>query len=195
MFEAIRRVMAERDPDGAVVPYLVPGFTDSKHYAKTGATCYGFYPMKLLAGMVFSDLAAGRPGQEVGVLTHGPMEGFDFLWVRCEPLDLQMVSVLDLFEQIVCFGMVQQRVDKEDAEGALQAGGEVNDDDAGFLKAGPDRQTVSVLHHGVMEQFFGVHVFEVAWVEVIREGHDLYPTDIGRSRRPFLVHLVYFQCV
>lgn len=59
LFDAIRAVIEERDPEGIVVPYLMPGFTDSRSYASTGAICYGFYPLKLPPGMVFSKLFHG----------------------------------------------------------------------------------------------------------------------------------------
>ncbi|MEM8953413.1 MAG: M20/M25/M40 family metallo-hydrolase [Verrucomicrobiota bacterium] len=58
-FESIREVLAARDPEGIVVPYMAPGFTDSSEYGKTGAICYGFYPLRLPEGIVFSKLFHG----------------------------------------------------------------------------------------------------------------------------------------
>ncbi|MEM7145876.1 MAG: M20/M25/M40 family metallo-hydrolase [Verrucomicrobiota bacterium] len=58
-FEKIREVVAARDPEGIVVPYMAPGFTDSSEYGKTGATCYGFYPLRLPEEIVFSKLFHG----------------------------------------------------------------------------------------------------------------------------------------
>jgi acetylornithine deacetylase/succinyl-diaminopimelate desuccinylase-like protein len=58
-FEKIKEVIARRDPDGIVVPYMAPGFTDSSQYAKTGAICYGFYPLQLPPDLVFSKLFHG----------------------------------------------------------------------------------------------------------------------------------------
>ncbi len=71
LFESIRDVIKERDPDGVVLPYLVPGFTDSRCYAETGATCYGFYPLRLPEGMVFSRLFHGTDERI-------PLESFRF---------------------------------------------------------------------------------------------------------------------
>jgi acetylornithine deacetylase/succinyl-diaminopimelate desuccinylase-like protein len=58
-FEKIREVIRARDPEGIVVPYMAPGFTDSSQYGKTGAICYGFYPLQLPPGLVFSKLFHG----------------------------------------------------------------------------------------------------------------------------------------
>ena len=59
LYEAIKDVMGERDPDGVVIPSIVPGFTDSKNYAKLGAVCYGFYPLKLNEELSFASLFHG----------------------------------------------------------------------------------------------------------------------------------------
>nr|AHZ46166.1 peptidase [uncultured bacterium 12-5D] len=59
LFDAIREVMAEHDPEGTVLPYLMPGFTDSCCYKEIGATCYGFYPLKLPPGLIFAKLFHG----------------------------------------------------------------------------------------------------------------------------------------
>jgi acetylornithine deacetylase/succinyl-diaminopimelate desuccinylase-like protein len=59
LFEAIKDVMGERDPDGVVIPSILPGFTDSMNYAKLGAVCYGFYPLKLDETINFTSLFHG----------------------------------------------------------------------------------------------------------------------------------------
>jgi acetylornithine deacetylase/succinyl-diaminopimelate desuccinylase-like protein len=59
LFAAIEEVMRLRDPGGVVVPYMVPGFTDAKSYHRLGATCYGFYPMLLPAGLRFAQMFHG----------------------------------------------------------------------------------------------------------------------------------------
>ena len=69
LFEKIREVMAERDPEGIVVPSMIPGFTDSQNYARLGADCYGFYPLKLDPEL---DFAAMFHGDDERI----PIDGF-----------------------------------------------------------------------------------------------------------------------
>lgn len=59
LYKAIEDVMIEADPDGIVIPSMIPGFTDSYNYAKLGATCYGFYPLKLDADIEFAEMFHG----------------------------------------------------------------------------------------------------------------------------------------
>ncbi len=59
LYRTIEEVMIEADPDGIVIPSMIPGFTDSFNYAKLGATCYGFYPVKLDADIEFSEMFHG----------------------------------------------------------------------------------------------------------------------------------------
>jgi acetylornithine deacetylase/succinyl-diaminopimelate desuccinylase-like protein len=59
LFHAIRETVVERDPGSVVVPSIVPGFTDSKNYARLGATCYGFYPLRLPPELNFAALFHG----------------------------------------------------------------------------------------------------------------------------------------
>jgi acetylornithine deacetylase/succinyl-diaminopimelate desuccinylase-like protein len=59
LFAEIRRTMARHDPQGTVVPYMVPGFTDAKAYQRMGATCYGFYPLRLPPELKFSRMFHG----------------------------------------------------------------------------------------------------------------------------------------
>ena len=47
LYETIERVLRKHDPAGVPVPYMIPGFTDSFAYAKLGATCYGFSPVRI----------------------------------------------------------------------------------------------------------------------------------------------------
>jgi acetylornithine deacetylase/succinyl-diaminopimelate desuccinylase-like protein len=47
LYDTITRVLARRDPGAKPVPYMIPGFTDSFAYARLGATCYGFSPVRL----------------------------------------------------------------------------------------------------------------------------------------------------
>ena len=46
MFEHLSNVIRRNDPQGAPLPYMIPGFTDAKAYARLGAICYGFAPVK-----------------------------------------------------------------------------------------------------------------------------------------------------
>lgn len=59
LFRAIERSLAVADPDGHVVPAIVPGFTDSHNYARLGAQCYGFYPLRLPETLDFAALFHG----------------------------------------------------------------------------------------------------------------------------------------
>jgi acetylornithine deacetylase/succinyl-diaminopimelate desuccinylase-like protein len=69
------RLIVERveaaDPGATAVPWLLPGATDSKFYARLGAVCYGFSPVKL------------GPATPFGSLYHGnderlPIDGFQW---------------------------------------------------------------------------------------------------------------------
>ena len=44
----INRWIAERDPGAAVVPVILPGFTDSSHFRAAFPECvaYGFFPQR-----------------------------------------------------------------------------------------------------------------------------------------------------
>jgi acetylornithine deacetylase/succinyl-diaminopimelate desuccinylase-like protein len=60
LYEAIRRVIQEHHPGAIAVPLMIPGFTDSHAYAKLGATCYGFSPVKMPRGLNFTGLYHGH---------------------------------------------------------------------------------------------------------------------------------------
>ncbi len=59
LYRKIEAALKDRDPDGHVVPSIIPGFTDSHNYARLGATCYGFYPLQLPEGLDFAALFHG----------------------------------------------------------------------------------------------------------------------------------------
>jgi acetylornithine deacetylase/succinyl-diaminopimelate desuccinylase-like protein len=60
LWDTISEVVARRDPGAQVVPYLMPGFTDGKQFARLGAKWYGFAPVKLPRGMKFAELYHGN---------------------------------------------------------------------------------------------------------------------------------------
>jgi acetylornithine deacetylase/succinyl-diaminopimelate desuccinylase-like protein len=78
LFDTICRVLERHDSGAVPVPYMIPGFTDSFAYAKLGATCYGFSPLRLGPELNFSRLYHGHDERI-------PVDGF--LWgvrVLCE---------------------------------------------------------------------------------------------------------------
>ena len=62
MFDVIKRQLARKEPDGVVLPYMVPGFTDAKYFTQMGARWYGFAPIKIErdAGIKFADMFHGH---------------------------------------------------------------------------------------------------------------------------------------
>jgi acetylornithine deacetylase/succinyl-diaminopimelate desuccinylase-like protein len=46
LFELLAATLRRHDPTGVPLPYLIPGFTDAKAYARLGTTCYGFSPVR-----------------------------------------------------------------------------------------------------------------------------------------------------
>ncbi|WP_426184865.1 M20/M25/M40 family metallo-hydrolase [Microbacterium sp. TWP3-1-2b2] len=45
--DAISAALTAEDPDGVVVPYLLPASTDNKHFARLGVHGYGFVPLRV----------------------------------------------------------------------------------------------------------------------------------------------------
>ena len=61
LWKIIGEVMRANVPAGAVVPMLMPGFTDAKQWSRLGAKCYGFMPTRFPDdGTKFSDLFHGH---------------------------------------------------------------------------------------------------------------------------------------
>ncbi len=60
LYDVICHVLQEHDPDGVPVPYMIPGFTDSFAYARLGATCYGFSPVRLGTELNFTKMYHGH---------------------------------------------------------------------------------------------------------------------------------------
>ena len=60
LFDIIRRVLNDREPEVEVVPYLLTAYTDAKHLDKLGVITYGFSPMNNAETENFSKLAHGH---------------------------------------------------------------------------------------------------------------------------------------
>jgi acetylornithine deacetylase/succinyl-diaminopimelate desuccinylase-like protein len=60
LYRAIEAVIARHDPGGTPVPYMIPGFTDSFAYARLGAVCYGFAPVRLGPDIEFTRMYHGH---------------------------------------------------------------------------------------------------------------------------------------
>jgi acetylornithine deacetylase/succinyl-diaminopimelate desuccinylase-like protein len=61
LWRIIDEVMKRHVPDGALVPMLMPGFTDAKQWSRLGTKCYGFIPTRFPDdGTKFSDLFHGH---------------------------------------------------------------------------------------------------------------------------------------
>lgn len=59
LFDAICGTLERHHPGAIPVPFMIPGFTDSSAYKELGATCYGFSPVKMPAGMSYTRLYHG----------------------------------------------------------------------------------------------------------------------------------------
>jgi acetylornithine deacetylase/succinyl-diaminopimelate desuccinylase-like protein len=55
-WDAIEKVMKRHIPGIVVAPYMIPGMTDAKDYARAGIKTYGFAPVKLKENEPFADL-------------------------------------------------------------------------------------------------------------------------------------------
>jgi acetylornithine deacetylase/succinyl-diaminopimelate desuccinylase-like protein len=58
-FAQFQPIIDELDPGATVVPYLVSGVTDARHFARLGTPTYGFGPVKLSRDMPFWTLFHG----------------------------------------------------------------------------------------------------------------------------------------
>ena len=47
MFRHLAATLKRHAPDAVPIPFVIPGFTDAKAYARLGSKCYGFSPLKL----------------------------------------------------------------------------------------------------------------------------------------------------
>jgi len=71
LFRHLAATIRRHDPEGIPVPYLCPGFTDAKSWARLGTTCYGFLPLRLPASIKFADMFHGKDERI-------PLEGLDW---------------------------------------------------------------------------------------------------------------------
>jgi acetylornithine deacetylase/succinyl-diaminopimelate desuccinylase-like protein len=69
--DAVRATIGEAMPGAAVVPLVLPGYTDAKSYNKLGAKTYGFSPMLMPKDLAYGTLAHGHD-ERISVA------GFDF---------------------------------------------------------------------------------------------------------------------
>jgi acetylornithine deacetylase/succinyl-diaminopimelate desuccinylase-like protein len=69
LYDAIGRAIEKHHPGAVAVPFMIPGFTDSHAYARLGATCYGFSPVKMPRGLSYTRLYHGHDERI-------PVEGF-----------------------------------------------------------------------------------------------------------------------
>ena len=60
LFDTIRKAILEREPKAAVIPYMIPGYTDAKYFTKLGAKWYGFSPVKMPPNIRFAEMFHGR---------------------------------------------------------------------------------------------------------------------------------------
>lgn len=60
VLDVMTRTLQQHDPGCIVVPYMMPGFTDSKYYDRLGIQCYGFCPLKLPEDLVFNQMFHGH---------------------------------------------------------------------------------------------------------------------------------------
>lgn len=59
LFSEMEKSLLAADPGCHVAPAIIPGFTDSRNYARLGAQCYGFYPLRLPKDLNFAALFHG----------------------------------------------------------------------------------------------------------------------------------------
>ncbi len=67
----MNEVLRRHDPSAVVIPNMVPGFTDAKHYSRLGIRCFGFSPVRLPEGFPYVELMHGHDERI-------PVEGFFF---------------------------------------------------------------------------------------------------------------------
>jgi acetylornithine deacetylase/succinyl-diaminopimelate desuccinylase-like protein len=56
LYELMKAKLEAADPGARAIPWMIPGATDNKFYAKLGAACYGFAPVRLEPHIPFGSL-------------------------------------------------------------------------------------------------------------------------------------------
>lgn len=71
LFRSLCAAIKRADPAGVPIPYVIPGFTDARAFAKLGTKYYGFAPLRFDAAhkVAFADLYHGHDER-------APVEGF-----------------------------------------------------------------------------------------------------------------------
>lgn len=59
LYRHLVATLRRHDPEALPLPYLCPGFTDAKSWARLGARCYGFLPLRLPPELRYADLFHG----------------------------------------------------------------------------------------------------------------------------------------
>lgn len=59
-YDTLCQALQQRDPGCVPVPFLIPGFTDAKHYDRLGIKTFGFAPTKLPPDLNFGSLYHGH---------------------------------------------------------------------------------------------------------------------------------------
>jgi acetylornithine deacetylase/succinyl-diaminopimelate desuccinylase-like protein len=59
LVDAMNAAILSIDPEARTVPYMLPGGTDAKHFARLGIRCFGFAPLKLPPDLDFAALFHG----------------------------------------------------------------------------------------------------------------------------------------
>lgn len=59
LVDAMNDALLAADPDARIVPYLLSGGTDAKHFARLGIRCFGFIPLRLPPELDFAALFHG----------------------------------------------------------------------------------------------------------------------------------------
>jgi acetylornithine deacetylase/succinyl-diaminopimelate desuccinylase-like protein len=59
LVDAMNNAIVSVDPDARIVPYMLSGGTDAKHFARLGIRCFGFAPLQLPPDLDFTALFHG----------------------------------------------------------------------------------------------------------------------------------------
>jgi acetylornithine deacetylase/succinyl-diaminopimelate desuccinylase-like protein len=59
LVDAMNAALLTVDPDARIVPYMLSGGTDAKHFARLGIRCFGFIPLRLPPELDFAALFHG----------------------------------------------------------------------------------------------------------------------------------------